>query len=328
MTLQSQFNAGRQSHVHLVDAGGPSSSSSSSSSKSPKKKSSWKFWKRSKGSTSRSSELVTSSSSSSPPVLQRKSSLTSNFEADVELTSSNRQIFRRSVYLTLTYILSGVIAFCFIESWTFLDSLYFVVVTLTTVGYGDQSPWVSESARFFCTLYAFVGILLLGSALGIIAAEVVSQQEAALKDFQRKVLEAKEEGEEKGEEKRPKSRFEVMCTDINLRLPGFLRNINSGIKKVYTERTPGIIQELMGSFQLLFVVILLGMVLIKLDDHSLSLNKCLYFAVITSTTIGYGDISPKNTNLGKIFGIFYILFGVTAVGNVLSEIATKVIEKK
>ena len=58
------------------------------------------------------------------------------------------------------------------------------------------------------------------------------------------------------------------------------------------------------------------------------MNKCLYFAVITSTTIGYGDISPKNTNLGKIFGIFYILFGVTAVGNVLSEIATKVIEKK
>ena len=60
-----------------------------------------------------------------------------------------------------------------------------------------------------------------------------------------------------------------MCTKINLRLPGFLRNINSGIKKVYTERTPGIVQELMGSFQLLFVVILLGMVLVKLDDHSL-----------------------------------------------------------
>ena len=48
-----------------------------------------------------------------------------------------------------------------------------------------------------------------------------------------------------------------------------MRNINSGIKKVYTERTPGIVQELMGSFQLLFVVILLGMVLVKLDDHSL-----------------------------------------------------------
>ena len=35
----------------------------------------------------------------------------------------------------------------------------------------------------------------------------------------------------------------------------------------------------------------------------------LYFSVITLTTIGYGDITPK-TDVGKVFTIFYILIGV------------------
>lgn len=35
----------------------------------------------------------------------------------------------------------------------------------------------------------------------------------------------------------------------------------------------------------------------------------LYFSAITLTTIGYGDFSPQ-TDLGKIFTLFYILIGL------------------
>nr|WP_041095320.1 potassium channel family protein [Paucilactobacillus hokkaidonensis] len=35
----------------------------------------------------------------------------------------------------------------------------------------------------------------------------------------------------------------------------------------------------------------------------------LYFSVITLATIGYGDLYPQ-TDLGKIFTIFYVLIGV------------------
>jgi len=36
----------------------------------------------------------------------------------------------------------------------------------------------------------------------------------------------------------------------------------------------------------------------------------LYFTVVTSTTIGYGDFFPK-TDAGKIFTMFYAFFGIS-----------------
>lgn len=43
--------------------------------------------------------------------------------------------------------------------------------------------------------------------------------------------------------------------------------------------------------------------------EKLSWLDAFYFCVITLTTIGYGDITPK-TPIGKLFTIFYVLFGV------------------
>jgi len=44
----------------------------------------------------------------------------------------------------------------------------------------------------------------------------------------------------------------------------------------------------------------------------------LYFSIITLTTIGYGDFSPQ-TDMGKIFTIFYIVIGI---GIILSFVNT------
>lgn len=43
--------------------------------------------------------------------------------------------------------------------------------------------------------------------------------------------------------------------------------------------------------------------------EALNWIDALYFSVVTLTTVGYGDFSPQ-TNLGKLFTVFYILNGI------------------
>ena len=63
-----------------------------------------------------------------------------------------------SVLVVLTV---GTLVFRRLEGWSLLDSLYFSVVTLATVGYGDLAPSTS-TAKIFSIFYIFVGVGILG----------------------------------------------------------------------------------------------------------------------------------------------------------------------
>ena len=51
----------------------------------------------------------------------------------------------------------GTVFYRFVEDLTWLDSLYFSVITLTTVGYGDFSP-VTSTGKVFTMFYVLAGI--------------------------------------------------------------------------------------------------------------------------------------------------------------------------
>jgi len=87
------------------------------------------------------------------------------------------------------------------------------------------------------------------------------------------------------------------------------------------------VEKLVPMFLMLGVCILVGSIMIKFDDEELTAAQCFYFAVITVTTIGYGDISPVSTG-GQVFGIFYCLFACATVAQVLGAIAGSYIEAK
>jgi len=58
----------------------------------------------------------------------------------------------------------GTVTYRILEDWSWVDSLYFSVITLTTVGYGDFAP-TTDAAKLFTVLYLVVGISLLGASL-------------------------------------------------------------------------------------------------------------------------------------------------------------------
>jgi hypothetical protein len=57
-------------------------------------------------------------------------------------------------------LLIGALAYTWLEGWSFLDALYFCVVTLATIGYGDLTP-TTPAAKIFTIFYVINGIGIL-----------------------------------------------------------------------------------------------------------------------------------------------------------------------
>jgi len=51
----------------------------------------------------------------------------------------------------------GSIVYHYLEDWSWVDALYFSVVTLTTVGFGDFAPQTDEG-KLFTIFYIILGI--------------------------------------------------------------------------------------------------------------------------------------------------------------------------
>ncbi|AKB77923.1 Potassium channel protein [Methanosarcina horonobensis HB-1 = JCM 15518] len=68
--------------------------------------------------------------------------------------------FRSLLFLVLFTLAMGTFFYHSVEGWSLLDSLYFSVITLTTVGYGDFTPQ-TVYGKIFTMIYIFFGLGIL-----------------------------------------------------------------------------------------------------------------------------------------------------------------------
>lgn len=70
------------------------------------------------------------------------------------------------IVATFFIITIGSVVYHFLEGWNWIDSIYFSVITLTTVGYGDFSPQ-TDLGKIFTVIYLLTG---MGIIFGFINA--------------------------------------------------------------------------------------------------------------------------------------------------------------
>ncbi len=72
----------------------------------------------------------------------------------------DKHIYRIILGIAVATLATGTIVYHVVEKWSWLNSYFFSVTTLSTVGYGDYVP-TTPFAKIFTTFYIFIGVGIL-----------------------------------------------------------------------------------------------------------------------------------------------------------------------
>ena len=202
--------------------------------------------------------------------------------------------FRQITLLVVIYLALGAGCFYLVRNQiqgkktnAVLDAVYFVIVTMTTVGYGDLVP-SSAGAKLLACAFVFSGMAIVGLFLSKAADYLVEKQEVVLV----KALHARHK-----------------AGDAQM-----LREIKVNRVKYKCLMT------------LVFIVLLMsaGTIFLSIVEK-LDLVDAFYCVCSTITTLGYGDKS-FSTEGGRAFAVVWILTSTICVAQFflyLAEVYTE-----
>ena len=79
---------------------------------------------------------------------------------------------RETLAIASVVIAAGTVFYRFVEDLLWIDSLYFSVITLTTVGYGDISP-TTTPGKVFTMFYVIAGIGIFVALVSQVGAHLM-----------------------------------------------------------------------------------------------------------------------------------------------------------
>jgi len=179
---------------------------------------------------------------------------------------------------------------------------------VTTVGYGDMSP-KSDAGKIFVMMFIIVGVALAGVMMTKITDWMLETQKNAVKR-------SEEKAQERMQKDLAKLKQNLGARTSEAELARSISIKEKGKSKV--EANP-----IASALVVISIVVTLGAVVMGELEGISFLDGC-YWSIVTSTTVGYGDVTPKSDD-GRIFASFYAFITVGVMGWAVGQIASSAI---
>ncbi len=83
--------------------------------------------------------------------------------------------FRALLFLISIAVIVGTVFYRYTEGWSWLNSVYFTIITITTVGYGDFTP-STVLGKLFTMFYLMLSVGLLVGIVSILSNHIIKQE--------------------------------------------------------------------------------------------------------------------------------------------------------
>lgn len=259
------------------------------------------------------------------------------YPKDFQLTTSQRTLMLQTI-MFLVYLLVGALVFSTVEGWDFLDAVYWADVTLFTVGFGDYSA-ATPLGRGLLFPYALIGIISLGLVVGSIRSLVLDRGRRQLgarmteKTRKRKLRRMAKRGKDdilipvtddgEDEDDSP-NRTTTGLTEFERRQKEFelMRKIQATSEHRRRWMAMGV------STTVWLCLWLVGAAIFQQCEvtyQGWTYFDGFYFAFVSLTTIGYGDVTPISP-AGKSFFVFWSLLALPTMTVLVSNAGDTVVK--
>lgn len=222
-----------------------------------------------------------------------------HYPASFNLTATQRRIMLLNV-LCIVHIAVGGAIFQKVMDISYADAVYFSLVTILTVGFGDITP-KSTLGRALVIPYVYVGVVLFGFTIASISVSVLEAHGQTVYFYRLEHGRLRELSSDRIDQVDDRQAFEI-------------------IKEVHRREKRRGTWIRSGAGLLTFAAFWLVGALVFSEIESWTYFEAIYFTTFCFVTTGYGDFAPSTAG-GRPFFILWAIAAVPMMTIFISSVA-------